>query len=70
MSKQRSKAARGESSANVYADLGYRNADEMLVKAQWVRKISEIIRGRGLTPLEAAKVLGLPQAKVSGLLRG
>ena len=53
MSKHRSKGARDidihEGSAAVYADLGYRNAEEMLVKAQLVSKIREIIRSKGLT---------------------
>jgi predicted XRE-type DNA-binding protein len=57
-------------SGNVYADLGYADADEMLVKAQLVSKIAEIIRRRGLTQVEAAKVLGLTQPKVSAMLRG
>jgi predicted XRE-type DNA-binding protein len=74
MSKHRSKAARNieihEGSGNVYADLGYRNADEMLVKAKLVHKISEIVRSRRLTQAETAKILGLTQPKVSALLRG
>jgi len=41
-------------STNVYADLGYPDADEMLVKARLVYKISEIIQSRGLTQVEAA----------------
>jgi predicted XRE-type DNA-binding protein len=57
-------------SGNVYADLGYPDADEMLVKAQLVYKISEIIRRRGLTQVEAAKLLGLTQPKISAMLRG
>ena len=57
-------------SGNVYADLGYPDADEMLVKAQLVSKIAEIVRQRGLTQVEAAKVLGLTQPKVSAMLRG
>lgn len=57
-------------SGNVYADLGYADAGEMLVKAQLVSKIAEIIRRRGLTQVEAAKVLGLTQPKVSAMLRG
>ena len=58
------------SSGNVYADLGYPDADEMLVKAQLVSKIAEIIRRKGLTQVEAAKRLGLTQPKVSAMLRG
>jgi len=54
----------------VYADLGYPDADEMLVKARLVYKISEIIQSRGLTQVEAAKLLGLTQPKVSAMLRG
>jgi phage-related protein/predicted XRE-type DNA-binding protein len=55
---------------NVYADLGYADADEMLVKAQLVSRISEIIQRRGLTQVEAAKLLGLTQPMVSAMLRG
>ena len=55
---------------NVYRDLGFPDAEEMLVKAQLVSKIHEIIRSKGLTRIEAAKMLGLPQPKLSGILRG
>jgi len=47
-----------------------KDADEMLVKAQLVHKISEIVRGRGLTQTEAARILGLTQPKLSSILRG
>ncbi|MBK6601567.1 MAG: XRE family transcriptional regulator [Betaproteobacteria bacterium] len=46
---------------NVYADLGFADADEMLVKAQLVSKIAEIIKRKGLTQIQAAQLLGLPQ---------
>lgn len=59
-----------EGSGNVYRDLGFPDAKEMLVKAQLVSKIREIIRSKGLTQVEAAKILGLPQPKLSGILRG
>ena len=55
---------------NVYADLGYADADEMLIKAQLVAKIAEIIKRRGLTQIQAAELLGIPQPKLSNLLRG
>ena len=54
----------------MFADLGYPDADEMLVKARLVYKIAEIIQSRGLTQVEAAKLLGLTQPKVSAMLRG
>lgn len=57
-------------SGNVYADLGYPDAEEMLVKARLVTKIAEIVRKKGLTQIETASVLGLTQPKVSALLRG
>lgn len=59
-----------EGSENVYRDLGFPDAEEMLVKAQLVAKISEIIRSRSLTQVEAARILGLTQPKLSGILRG
>ena len=42
----------------------------MLVKARLVSEIAEIIQKRGLTQVEAAKLLGLTQPKISALLRG
>ena len=52
-------------STNVYADLGYKSADEMLFKAQLVTTIAEI-----LTETTAAELLGIPQPKLSKMLRG
>jgi predicted XRE-type DNA-binding protein len=57
-------------SGNVYADLGYADAAEMLIKAQLVAKIAEIIKRKGLTQTQAAELLGMPQPKLSNLLRG
>jgi predicted XRE-type DNA-binding protein len=59
-----------EGSGNVYRDLGYPDADEMLVKAQLVSKISEIIRSQELTQAEAARILGVTQPKLSEFQRG
>lgn len=59
-----------DGSANVYADLGRPDADEMLLKAQLASRIGEAIRRRKLTQSAAAKITGLPQPKLSGLLRG
>src|ERR1700722_19154783 len=57
-------------SGNVYADLGRAAAGSLLVKAQLVSKISEILEKRGLTQVKAAALLGIPQPKLSGMLRG
>ena len=57
-------------SGNVYADLGYPDSDTMLVKAQLVAKIAEIVQRRALTQAQTAEILGLTQPKVSALLKG
>src|SRR6185437_3382565 len=59
-----------KSSGNVYADLGYADSEDMLLKAQIVAKIAEIIEQRHLTQEQAAKILKLTQPKISRLLRG
>ncbi|MBZ9538916.1 MULTISPECIES: helix-turn-helix domain-containing protein [Modicisalibacter] len=59
-----------QGSTNVYADLGRNDADEMLIKAQLATKIAEIIKRRRLTQAKAAEIVGIPQPKLSGLLRG
>jgi predicted XRE-type DNA-binding protein len=55
---------------NVYADLGFPDADDMLVKAQLVAKISDILTEKHCTQTEAARIVGLTQPKLSKLLRG
>jgi predicted XRE-type DNA-binding protein len=58
------------SSGNVFADLGLANSDELLIKAELVRQISNLIDMKRLTQTEAAKILGIDQPKVSALLNG
>jgi predicted XRE-type DNA-binding protein len=58
------------SSGNVFADLGLSNPEERLLKAELVRKISEIITNLNLTQVQVAEILGIDQPKVSLLIRG
>ena len=57
-------------SGNVFADLGLADADAHIVKAELVTRIDAIVRQRGITQAEAARLLGLSQPDVSRLLRG
>ncbi|VVN73151.1 hypothetical protein PS718_00553 [Pseudomonas fluorescens] len=59
-----------EGSGNVYQDLDLPDASEMQVKAQLASKISEIIKARHLTQIQASEILGLSQPKLSEMLRG
>jgi predicted XRE-type DNA-binding protein len=57
-------------SGNVYKDIGSANPEAMLAKAQLVSRIASIIETRGLTQREAAEIIGMPQPKLSNVLRG
>lgn len=57
-------------SGNVFEDLGYPNPEEMLLKSQLTSIIEKEIETRGLTQIEAGKILGLDQSDVSRLLNG
>lgn len=59
-----------EKEADAYAQLGFPDAAEMLVKAQLVTKIAEIPCKRGWSQQQGAKILGLTQPKLSKMLRG
>lgn len=59
-----------QGSGNPYLDLGRSDADDMLVKAGLVHEIAQIIKSRRLTQLKAADILGIPQPKLSEMLRG
>ena|SRR6185437_13515096 len=66
----REEATHRQGNINVYADLGYRAADGMLLKAQLVTRIAELLAEKGLTHATAAPLLGVPQPKLSKILRG
>jgi predicted XRE-type DNA-binding protein len=58
------------SSGNVFADLGLPKPEEALAKAELTHKITVLIQSKGLTQIQAAKLLGVDQPKVSALIRG
>ena len=58
------------SSGNVFADLGFHDAEERLLKAKLATKIAELIEEKGWTQSQTAERIGLDQPKVSHLLRG
>jgi len=58
------------SSGNVFADLGLRDADELLVKADLAHAIQQLIQAQGLSQRVAARRLGVAQPDLSNLYRG
>lgn len=64
------KESHRRSAGNVYADLRYRTPENMLVKAQLVSRIAELLAERDMTQTEAATLLGIPQPQLSKVLRG
>ena len=58
------------SSGNVFADLGFDDADERSWKAQLAIEISQLIASKGWTQAETAERVGLDQPKISHLRRG
>ena len=58
------------SSGNVYADIGVAQPEAMLAKAQLAQRVGSIIAARKLTQREGAEIIGVPQPKLSKILRG
>jgi predicted XRE-type DNA-binding protein len=59
-----------KSSGNVFADLGFDNPEEEILKAKLAREIRAIIKRRRLTQAKAGELLGLPQPDVSSIVTG
>ena len=57
-------------SGNVFADLGLPDAEKLKIKAGLVVEIRKAMRALGLSQQDAAKRMGIPQPKVSGMMRG
>ena len=52
---------------NVLIDLGFEDAEELSTKAILAIKLNKLIESQRLNQAEAAKVLGMPQPKVSAI---
>jgi len=57
-------------SDNVFSDLGLPNADEEYLKAELALLIRRTLRDRGLTQIEAARLMGETQPNVSNIIGG
>lgn len=73
MAKRRAKATKefdetiARGTGNVFADLGYADAEERQTKLRLAHAINTVIARRRLTQAAAAKKLGVNQPKVSAL---
>lgn len=67
MPKAKTKADVVPSSGNVFADLGFTNAEEKQTKVRLAVAINQIIQGRKLSQTAAARRLKVNQPKVSAL---
>lgn len=59
-----------EGSGNVFADLGFPDAEERKTKVLLALQIQRILEERRLTQVGAARILGVNQPKVSALVNG
>ena len=59
-----------EGSGNVFADLGFRDAETHQLKARLVSVVTRLVKDQGLTQTAAAERIGLAQPDVSKMLEG
>ena len=52
---------------NVLADLGFPDAEELTAKVVLAKKINDIVVRRGLSQVETAALLSMPQPKISAI---
>lgn len=74
--KQVSRPASGKEVAftggsdNPFADLGFANPELELAKSRLVMEIGRVIEARDLSQVQAGRIIGLAQPKLSQLLNG
>ena len=59
-----------EGSGNVFADLGLKDADQLLARAQIGFHVFKILEAQKLKQREIAGILGIAQSDVSHLMNG
>jgi predicted XRE-type DNA-binding protein len=58
------------SSGNIFADIGFDNAEEMQLKSELVRQINKTIKERELTSVQTRDLLNLNEEVLSNLSKG
>jgi predicted XRE-type DNA-binding protein len=60
------------SSGNVFRDLGFPDdeAENLKIRSDLMVRLSRLIASRGLTQVQAARLFGVTQPRVSNLVRG
>lgn len=60
------------STGNVFADLGFdkESAENLRIRADLMIELRDVIRRKGLTQAQAAKLFGVSQPRISDLVRG
>ena len=66
--RRKCKADVRHGSGNVFADLGYADAAERQAKVRLALELVKILRARKLRQVDAAKLLSVPQPKISALV--
>ena len=59
-----------ESSGNVFADLGLKDADELFMRGKIGIQVIRLLKQRNLKQREISELLGIPQPEVSHLMKG
>ena len=69
---ERAKARITRSTGSVFRDLGFgsEEAEHLRIRSTLIIKLEKLIRARGLTQAQAAKLMRVSQPRVSDLLRG
>ncbi len=69
MSKTKETSIR-RGTGNIFADLGFPDADTHLLKAQLMNRVQDTMHDQKLTQTEAARIMGVSQPDVSRMLKG
>ena len=57
-------------SGNIFTDLGFDNAEEMLLKSELVRQVNRTIKDRDLNSIQVKTTLSLDENMLSNLAQG
>jgi predicted XRE-type DNA-binding protein len=58
------------SSESAFHALGLPDADDLVLRADLMRKIAEIVAARGLTQTQAGEIMGMDRSLVAALAKG
>lgn len=70
MARKKKSAGVTVTRSSAFHALGLENPDDLVLRAELIKTVAQVVRAKGLTQAAAGRLLGMEQPRVSALMNG